>query len=182
MKKIKVLLVVCLMLIVGLVGTSDAFITKTGTAKSNVVASSLNIEVVMLEEVDGSRKVVSSDTSFVPGATKSRIATVKNIDKQPAWLRVKLEVETSEGTKSLDDFSGITLNDLNNTEWTYKEGYFYYTSILNPGETTKELFKSVSFDEHLKNDSSLNLKVNAEATQSKHNGSTVFEAKGWPAE
>lgn len=150
-------------------------------AKSTISASNLDIEVVMEEESGGTVKPVSGETTIVPGAEISRIATVKNTGKEDAWVRVKADFIINGDSSSAADSDYIELLGLNDSDWKWKDGYWYYTKPLASGAVSEALFTGIkilpdelddSFDE-------TNLKVDAEGTQVKNNGSTVFEAAGW---
>ena len=71
------------------------------------------------------------------------------------------------------------------TNWTQKDGWWYYSGALATGETTKPLFEKVVFSgPHMDNkyqQSTVVIDVNAQAVQKANNGKTVWEAKGWPA-
>ena len=67
--------------------------------------------------------------------------------------------------------------------WKEKDGYFYYSNPVEPGETTVPLFTKVIFSVFMGNDyqeSIFEVTVHAQATQVANNGSTVFDAVGWP--
>lgn len=122
--------------------------------------------------------------NVLPGLSVSRTVQVKNVGAQPAWIRISVtkSITLAEGTDGEADLSLVSL-DLNNEDWTEKDGYFYYKESLLPGETTKPLFTRVSFASDMGNlyqNSKATIKVNAQGTQVVHNGSTVLEAVGWP--
>ena len=75
--------------------------------------------------------------------------------------------------------------DLNTTEWTEKDGFYYYNAALRPGETTAPLFTCVTFDAGMGNEyqnATATVHVAAEAVQTANNGVTALEALGWPTQ
>ncbi len=180
-------LIISIICILVIVGGSVAYRVTSDTAKSRISASNVKIELVMLEEdADGNQKTVSGDTAFTPGETKSRIARVTNTGAQPAWVRVKAELVIDGETEMAMENPYTHLEGLDDgTNWTWEEGYWYYNRILEPGETTEALFTAVVFRPDSidgTNGKDIDLKVDAEGTQSRHNGTSALEAKGWPAE
>ena len=161
--------------IVTLIGGSVAFRSVTGTAESTVTASNLSIELVMLEEDEsGAQKTVSGDIEILPGQELSRIAIVKNIGSEPAWVRISTDPMAENENFSILDVG---------TDWTYQDGYWYYNKALEPGQASQALFTGIIFSESINSEMSgeqLALKVNAEGTQTAHNGNSALEAQGWP--
>ena len=73
---------------------------------------------------------------------------------------------------------------MNTEDWTeLEDGFYYYNDVLKAGDTTSPLFTSVIFDKSMGNlyqNCTVNIDVQAQATQVANNGTNVFEAKGWP--
>lgn len=173
MTKKKTTLIISAIVIMALIGASVAFYTTSKVAKNEISSSNLKIELVM----DGDLGTIN------PGETKNRSAMVKNAGKETAWVRVEANLVIDGKEEMAADNPYILFKDLNATDWEWSDGYFYYTKPLKSGETTTKLFSGVTLKENLGNDmngKSINLKVDAEGTQTKHNGSKATEAKGWP--
>lgn len=186
MSKKYVAAAISLIMILVLVGGTISFFTTTGSAKNVVTASALNIKLVMLEDIDGVKSPVSGEMDIMPGETKMRSAQVQNTDKEPAWVRVRVEVVTPEGTKEISESDTFIIQGGNAENWEYDNGYFYYLKALEPGETTDALFDEIEMIPHGRSDNELsgkniNLNVIAEGTQVKNNGSSAKEAQGWPS-
>lgn len=140
-------------------------------------------------------------TGVLPGKEYTKIVTVKNTATEDAWVRVKVEkvyvqgatavttltvpTETrtynaekdewdiSEGTKQVSlnpDY--IVLQNVDTTNWEYKDGYYYYRTKLTGGNTTPFVFDGVKIAEDMDSAySGLSVRVNvtAEAVQYRNN-------------
>lgn len=85
-----------------------------------------------------------------------------------------------EKTKPFENLSGVMLNT---TDWTEKDGYYYYKEALKPGEVTAPIFTAVTFKPEMGNEyqnATATVDVSAQAVQTANNGDTVMDAKGWP--
>ena len=165
---------------------SIAYFTAEDTARNVITAGNVKIELQeKMLTPEGEKTVPFEDPlDVMPGCEVSKIVTVKNTGGQPAWVRVSVEkaVVLAEGVEGEVDLSLVSFN-LNTDHWTEKDGFYYYTAELAPGQTTEPLFTEVSFEKTMSNlyqDGKAILTINAYATQTAHNGSTVFEAAGWP--
>ena len=177
------LLVICLSLIAY---STTAYFTYEDTATNVITMGNIKIELQELAIPDsGGEPIPFKDAiDILPGTDVSKIVQVKNVGAHPAWIRVSVakSILLADGVNGEVDLSLITY-DLNTQYWTEQDGYFYYKDILNPGETTKPLFTKVMFAPNMNNmyqQSKAIIKINAQATQVANNGSTVFEATGWP--
>ncbi len=176
------LLVICLM--TAAYGTL-AYFTYEETATNVITASALEIDLEEWSASDDGTLVPFEDIDDVmPGTKVSKIVRVRNTGEQPAWIRVAVtkSVTLAEGREGEIDLSLVTM-DLNTVNWTERDGYYYYVTPLAPGKTTEPLFTTVSFSEEMSNlyqHSKAVIAVSLQATQTVHNGDTVFEASGWP--
>ena len=119
-----------------------------------------------------------------PGMAVSKIVEVKNTGHQPAWVRISVDkaIQLAAGVDGEADLSLIKL-DINDQYWIERDGYYYYYTMLTPGNTTEFLFSSVVFSESMDNMyqySKAIIEVTAQATQVANNGDSVLEAAGWP--
>lgn len=128
---------------------------------------------------------------FVPGDVVDKIVSVTNTGANPVWVRVDLNPSVTPGTQ----FTGqegipqlstqfMSMN-INLADWTLgTDGWYYFNEVLNPGETTDNLFTTVTFSTAMGN-SYMNamffIGVDAEGVQSQNNGATVGDAIGWPS-
>lgn len=166
-------------------GTSAYF---TAEEKAHNVITTGNVDIDLIEKADPDGDGVLEDfkdvTGVTPGTDVSKIVTVKNTGGQPAWVRIKLiKTITLENGETKDLDASLVSYDVNTTNWTEKNGYYYYNVELAPGAETEPLFTKVAFSgkmENLYQNSQTVIDVQAQATQVANNGITVFDAAGWP--
>ena len=168
-----------IILIALLAGNSIAYYSVIGTA-TNVVTSG-NIRLKIIEKGDNGADFVDGSV-VIPGDTVTKQVTVQNICLHPFWLRLKL---TTGSSSTLDAGEVIQILDLNTRDWTEQGGYYYYNTILQPLETTSQLFSQVRFigDKVGTNDigTALTITILASAVQSENNTAEhPWEASGWP--
>jgi len=169
LKKIIIPLIV-LALLTGTVGGTLAFLLDTTAPIENTFVPS-EIIIDTYEEFDGEEK--------------SNIY-VQNNGTADAYVRIKLlgywydnQKDAVVAKQSWFDMESKTPNN----GWFYKDGYYYYYTVLTPGNTTEYLFSSVKFSESMDNMyqySKAIIEVTAQATQVVHNGDSVLDAVGWP--
>jgi hypothetical protein len=87
---------------------------------------------------------------------------------------------------SADDCFKLNINE---QYWELHEGWYYYKGIVEPGQTTPEVFSHVEMvGSQIDNNylgKTLTLTVNAHAVQSENNPITdgkTYTASGWPKE
>ena len=188
MKK-KILVIAFIAVCLSIVAYSTtAFFSVDDTATNVITMGNIKIE---LEELaipdDGGDPVPFGDViDVLPGTNVSKIVQVKNTGNNSAWIRISIDkaIELAEGVNGEVDVALVSLN-VNTENWTELDGYYYYNTALNAGETTEPLFTTVSFASNMGNiyqQSKAIIKVFAQATQTANNGETVFNAAGWPAE
>ena len=159
-----------------------AYYTTIGKA-TNVVTSG-DIQLQIHEKTADGSDFPAEGVYIIPGDIVSKQVTVENICAHPFYLRVKLVSGSTNTDLSPEDCLKMNIN----TEyWTLVDGYYYYNSILQPGETTVPLFTQVEIvgskvdQSHI--GSTLSLTVNAYAVQSEHNPAEhPWDASGWPAD
>lgn len=157
---------------------SLAYYVSYGTSE-NVIATG-NVNAVLHNEcADGTP--ANTEMVCMPGDRAERVVTVENAGSQPFYLRIELLKYVQNS-----DLSALTIFnlDINEEEWTYKDGYYYYNEELQPGQSTKPLFTHVEIDGSSVNNAYMGktmvLDVLVYAVQSRNNGQTVWEATGWP--
>ena len=121
----------------------------------------------------------------IPGDVVSKVVTVENVCDHPFYLRVKLVYGASATELPAEDCFKL---DINTENWLYKDGWYYYTGVLQPGEETPEVFSHVEIVGSKVDKSyigkTLQLTVKAQAVQSENNpieNDDTTTAKGWPA-
>lgn len=180
MKKNRFLILLCAVLLLSLVsfGTLSYF-TVTGTARNVVTAGNVRLGL--------HQTGADSGITIMPGDTVETSASVENTGAHPLYLRVKLSYSVSGDELSAEDAARVMELALNTEDWTLQEdGYYYYRTALDVGETTTALYTAVSFDGDGMDNSylgqKLSLTVTAYGVQSENNTDSPLTALGWPAE
>lgn len=161
-----------------------AYYSTVGKA-TNVVTSG-NIQFIIHETTDQGTAFPEEGVYIVPGDVVSKEVSVENICEHPFYLRVKLVYGVDSQELSAEDCFKLNINEEN---WEYVDGWYYYKGVLEPGETTPELFSHVEIvGSKVDNNyigKTLSISVIAHAVQSENNpvnGTATYEASGWPQE
>lgn len=192
-KKILLLAVVAMCLSIFATG-SLAYFTAEEQVHNVITSGAVDIELEEWQQTEGGLVPYPSEPMEVmPGATVSKIATVRNIDAE-AWIRAKIQVVFTDPEGNVMDLPPETLDrivtlTMNGEDWQLREGdslWWYYAYPVAPGASTEALFTEVVFDgPNMTNEyqnCTLEVFVTAQAVQTANNGETVHEAAGWPAE
>ena len=179
-KKLLILSLAAICLAITAIGTL-AYFTSEGTAH-NVITTG-GVEIAVQEWADEDKQTPFEDLEgIMPGMTVTKIAEIKNTGASDAWVRVKVEKNIKLQGEGTPD-TGLVELTLNTTNWTEKDGYFYYTKALKPGEVTTPIFTAVTFKPDMGNEyqnATATVDVSAQAVQTANNGATAMDAKGWP--
>ena len=181
MKRKLLILSVLAICVAILAAGSLAYFTSEGKAH-NVITTG-GVEIAVQEWADEGRTTPFEDlTGVMPDTTVTKIAEIKNTGASAAWVRVKVEKAIKLTGGGIPDVSMVQL-DVNTTDWTEKDGYYYYSKPLKPGEVTAPIFTAVTFKPDMGNEyqnATATVDVVAQAVQTANNGDTVMDAKGWP--
>lgn len=178
------LLVICLSLTAF---GSVAYFTAESTATNVITAG--NLDIALKETAipaDGGDPVpFTNPVGVMPGVAVSKIVQVENTGSQPAYVRVSVAtaIQLAEGVTGEPDTGLVSMN-IDLTHWTEKDGFYYYNQPLQAGAVTEPLFTTVTFAAEMDNlyqNSTATVHINAQATQTAHNGASALEAAGWPA-
>lgn len=184
-KRIITLAILAICISIAAYGTL-AYFTYEDTATNIITTGNLKIALIETSEnADGTHVPFEDVYDVMPGTDISKIVQVKNVGGFAAWIRISVDkaIQLAEGVTGEVDLDLVAL-DFNSSDWTERDGYYYYNRALNPGETTEPLFTTVTFSARMSNmyqHSTAVIKVDAQATQVANNGSTVFDAAGWPS-
>lgn len=180
---IAALLIICLALL-GF-GTS-AYFTADGTATNVITSGGIAISIDENAVNEEGETVTFKDVQGVmPGTRISKIVSVTNTGANSAWVRIAVDTRISlaDGVEGTPDTSLIK-PDFNTSDWTLgADGYYYYNTQLQPGESTVPLFTVVTFDSTMGNiyqRSTAYIDVYAAAVQTANNGASALDASGWP--
>ena len=165
----------------------------TDSVQVHNIITSGEVDITLVETTTDKLDENGHPTKFenvsgvMPGMTISKIAQVSNVGESDAYVRVAVQkiITLAPGTAGTPDERLIGI-DFNTTEWTYKDGFYYYNEVLKPGELTVPLFTEVTFHTSMDNlyqGSSVGIDVAAYATQVANNGNSALEAAeaSWPA-
>lgn len=158
-----------------------AYFTEEDIATNVITSGNIDIE---LQETTSDGSEFTDVVNVVPGQEISKIVKVVNQGANDAYVRISLEqfIELANGTM-VTEVGNLIFLDINTTDWTEKDGFYYYNKPLLPGQTTEALFEVVTFNPGMGNEyqkSEATIKVYAQATQVRNNGTDVFSAAGWP--
>ena len=170
--------------------STSAYFTTEQTATNVITSGNIQIDLQETAITEDGETVLFEDSQerfdVMPAQTVSKIVKVKNTGNNAAYVRISVAkaIELAEGVTGEPNVELVTL-DFDDENWTANEedGFYYYNKPLAPGATTEALFNNVTFEPEMGNmyqNSSAIIKVNAQATQVKNNGASVFEAAGWP--
>ena len=186
MSKKKIIAMMALVIVIAILGTGTLAYFTTKAVVHNVITSGavgITLKETMLDENGNEVTYENPEDNKMPGDSISKIVRVQN-DDEPAWIRIRVTKLVNE---KADAKNAITINyNLGTapTQWTQKDGWFYYNKPLAKGESTDPLFKFVDFDgKKMDNDyqnATIEINVEAQAVQSANNGTKVLEATGWP--
>lgn len=137
-------------------------------------------------------EIVESQTEFklTNGSTTiSKKATISNpagAQKKPVFVRVAVvcSVYDADGVNVAYKYN-CAASFTTASGWTLKDGYYYYNSIVDPGESTTELFGSdvtISNTKDLPNDYKINIDVIADTVQAVSTDSSRWTADDYTIE
>lgn len=161
-----------------------AYFTAQETAYNVITTGALAMRLVE-EGADGKPFPKEGITGVLPNMEVTKKVYVENTGDVDMYVRIALDTNVEsmqEGVEKLPFDDHISLN-INKTDWTEKDGYYYYNRVLKPGEATEPLFTTVSFDAKMGNEymnARVRIDVDAQAVQSKNNTDSPLTAAGWP--
>ena len=162
--------------------SSLAYYTTVGKA-TNVVTSG-NIKFIIHEMTDQGTSFPEDGVYVIPGDVVSKEVSIENDCAHPFYLRVKIVDSINSAELSSEDCFKLNINS---EHWKLVDGWYYYTDIVEPGETTPNVFSKVEIVGSKINTSylgkTLSLTVVAHAVQSENNpieNGDTSTASGWP--
>ena len=190
-KKVLLAAAVAICLAVGTSGTL-AYFTSENTAHNVITSGGVNIEVVeKTQDKNGALVDFPKEgmKGVMPGTDVSKIVSVKNTGESEAWIRVQVEskIKAADGADlplTIENVGSVMTYTVGGGWSLGEDGYYYYTKPVAAGETTDILFDTVTFAPQMGNEyqnCTANIEISAQAVQTANNGTTVLEAKGWPA-
>ena len=183
--KIKIFVVALVAAMMALISTSTLAYYSTVGKATNVVTSG-NIQFIIHEMTDQGKEFPKEGVYIVPGDVVSKKVSIENDCEHPFYLRVKMVYGVDPQELGAEDCFKLNIDE---KHWVLHDGWYYYNGIVNPDETTPEVFSHVEIVGSKVDNSylgkTLTLTVKAQAVQSENNPITdgkTFTASGWPAE
>lgn len=173
------ILVICLAMLA--TGTMAYFVAEE-TAYSVITTGCLYMDLVQ-ENAQGYPLPQEVVLNVVPATAAEQVTYVKNKGSVPFFTRVVVEkkIYPAENSGVQLDAALVTLN-INEDDWTEKNGFYFYNRILKPGQETAPLYTEVRFAPEMGNeymDARVEIRVLAQAVQSANNGADATLALGW---
>ena len=180
-RKLKVMLIALAAAVLTLISQESlAYYTTVGIA-TNVVTSG-KIQLIIHEKTDSGADFPTEGVYITPGDIVSKRVSIENDCEHPFYLRVKVVYGIDSQELSAEDCFKLNIDE---TNWQLHEGWYYYADIVEPGQTTPEVFSYVEIvgskvdNRYL--GKTLKLTVMAQAVQSEHNpiqNGQVYTASG----
>lgn len=195
LKKSTVAAIIFAVIVLGIFSaqTYAYFTDTTPSIKNQIASGSLDVAIVGAQDEQLSGIAPSE---FMPGTSVSRTVRIKNTGDLPVYVRIKIEktINNSESNMPVgwEDLisCGFKLYDESapnseNGDWIYRDGYYYYKSLLASESTTGALFDTISFSGDMGNEftnSEIHVKVICHAVQTNGNTDDPLTAWGWPSD
>lgn len=186
-RKIKIKFAVVALVAIAITFLSQGTLAYYSTVgKATNVVTSGNIQLIIHEKTDAGTEFPKEGVYIVPGDIVSKKVSIENDCEHPFYLRVKMVYGVNSEELTAEDCFKLNINE---EYWELHDGWYYYKGIVEPGETTPDVFSHVEMV-GAKIDNSyigktLTLTVDAQAVQSENNPITdgkIYTASGWPAE
>ena len=175
------------LLLLAAVSFSLAFCIKEGWTEDRFTYGGAELRIVENTLSDGV-EIPFAQNSPVPvsAGEYSRIVRVKNTGEHPVYVRASLSFAAADSAgQNTAVPEGFVSLDINTDSWKKSGDWYYYESAaVAANEETEELLTKIIFDNTVPGSiagGTVTVHIRAEAVQSENNGSTVWQAEGWPA-
>ena len=183
--KIKIFVVALVAALMTFISTSTLAYYSTVGKATNVVTSG-NIQFIIHEMTDQGKEFPKEGVYIVPGDIVSKKVSIESDCEHPFYLRVKMVYGIDSQELTAEDCFKLNINE---EYWELHDGWYYYKGIVEPGQTTPDVFSHVEIVGSKVDNSyigkTLTLTVKAQAVQSENNPITdgnAYTASGWSAE
>lgn len=183
--KIKIFAVAFVAILMTFVSQATLTYYSTVGKATNVVTSG-NIRFIIHEMTDQGKEFPKEGVYIIPGDIVSKEVSIESDCEHPFYLRVKMVYGVDSRILSAEDCFKLNINE---EHWELHDGWYYYKGIVNPGETTPDVFSHVEIVGSKVHNSyigkTLTLTVKAQAVQSENNpvvNGAAYTASGWPKE
>ncbi len=187
MRKIKIrLTVISLIAIVLSLFMQETLAYYSTIGKASNVVTSGNLKMMIHEKTDQGTDFPAEGIYIMPGDVVSKRVSIENICEHPFYLRVRVVFGVNAETLSAEDCFKLNINE---QDWKKVGDWYYYQRIVEPGDTTAEVFSHVEIVgakvDKTYIGKTLTLTVDAQAVQSENNpvsGEDFASLAGWPEE
>ncbi|MBQ8549765.1 MAG: hypothetical protein IJ426_00300 [Clostridia bacterium] len=183
--KTKVFVVALVAVLITLMSQATLAYYQTVGKATNVVTSG-NIQFIIHEMTDQGTEFPSEGVYIVPGDIVSKKVSIESDCDHSFYLRVKMVYGIDSQELSSEDCFKLNIDE---EHWVLRDGWYYYTDVVKPRETTPDVFSHVEIIGDTVDNSylgkTLTLTVKAQAVQSENNPITdgnTYTASGWPKE
>lgn len=183
--KLKTVTIALIAIVMTLISQSSLAYYSTIGKATNVVTTG-NIQFIIHETTDQGTSFPDDGVYIVPGDVVSKQVSIESDCDYPFYLRVKIVSGIDSEELSSDECFKLNIDESN---WQYVDGWYYYNDIVKPGENTPYVFSTVEIvGDKVDNNylgKTLTLTVVAHAVQSENNpiqNNDTSTASGWPQE
>ena len=180
-------LLVCCLAIIGY--STVAYYTTEGTARNVITSGKVSVKVEEWHDVGGELIAYpyAEGLDVMPGNVISKIVTVKN-EASSSFVRARYTVEIKDGEGNIMEHTEEELDALmtvagSDASWIESEGWYYYKTPLDRGQSTLPLFETVEFSgvnmDNRYQGCTIRLIVETQSVQAAHNGDDVLKVQGW---
>lgn len=157
-KKIVALCLVVALAATAIIGGTLAYFTDSEQADNVFTVG--NVDITLTEpNWDASGKLDAPNA--YPGEALKKDPTVANTGANPCFVRIKVEGLDVLGQNNMITIEGLSEN------WTELNGYYYYNTVLEAGQSTGALFQQIRIPTSVTNgfNGNYDVVVTAEAVQ-----------------
>ena len=183
--KIKLTTIALIAIVLTFIGQGTLAYYSTIGKATNVVTSG-DVQFKIHEMTDQGTEFPREGVYIVPGDIVSKKVSIESDCNHPFYLRVKMVYGVNSQELTAEDCFKLNINE---EYWQLYDGWYYFKGVVEPGQTTPDVFSHVEMV-GAKIDNSyigktLTLTVKAQAVQSENNPITdgnTYTASGWPKE
>lgn len=143
-KKIVAFMLVICMLAIALIGGTLAYFTDTDEETNTFTVGNVSID---LKEENWDKTGAAEAADVYPGEALAKDPTVTNDGNNPCFVRIRvtgLDQFADEFNGAMITYRTDYVEGVLGENWVaHTDGYFYYTKVLQVGETTDALFDQV---------------------------------------
>lgn len=172
-------LLICVILISLISGGSLASRNTKGIT-DNVISSD-QIKVKLINRTSAGDDMPEMLYAILPSEKIDNVVEVKNTCDQDEYVRVrfKLVITDEDGSELSTEHFTFRVNE---NDWTYKDGFYYYNKILPAGGTSDYLYDLITVGSEIDNSyakATARVDILTDAVQVVNNGVSPLDAEGW---